>query len=243
MILPSPTDALHRGQMYKVLMEIADQPALAPALVFKGGSCAALQGYLDRFSVDLDFDLIPSADKKMVQTQLEAIFHNLGLEIKNQSRQTLQYFLKYPAPERVRNTLKIDAVVSSLPEDEYQPVFIADIDRYLLCQNIETMFAHKLVAVTDRFQKHQALAGRDIYDIYWFLLNNYSFNAGVISRRTGLTAREYLVKLHDFIKTKVTQQVVNEDLNMLLPPAKFQTVRKSLKAEVLAGLQSRIEGA
>ena len=67
MILPSPKDALHRGQMYRVLTAIADSSFLSRSLIFKGGTCAAMQGCLDRFSVDLDFDLAPGISKDEVK--------------------------------------------------------------------------------------------------------------------------------------------------------------------------------
>jgi len=65
MNLPNPKDILHRGQMYKLLIEIADSASLSQGLIFKGGTCAAMQGCLDRFSVDLDFDLVLNASKKL----------------------------------------------------------------------------------------------------------------------------------------------------------------------------------
>lgn len=241
MILPNPKDALHRGQLYKILIEVADNKVLAKSLIFKGGTCASLQGYLDRFSVDLDFDLVPGVSKIKVQKQLKGIFTGLGFSIKNQNINTIQYVLKYPARENQRNTLKIDAIDYYLPENTCQPTFIADIDRFLICQTIETMFAHKLVAVIDRFERHQAIAGRDIYDIYYFFSNEYKYNEKIINSRTGLSLKQYLTKLVDFIEKHVDQTVINEDLNMLLPPQKFSAIRKSLKAEVLTILKSEIE--
>jgi len=47
--------------------------------------------------------------------------------------------------------------------------------------------------------------------------------------------------LVELIEKKVTQTVINEDLNTLLPPEKFRMIRKSLKAEVLAMLKSEID--
>ena len=53
-----PEDILHKSNLHRLLMEVVDQPVLAQSLAFKGGTCAAMLGYLDRFSVDLDFDLV-----------------------------------------------------------------------------------------------------------------------------------------------------------------------------------------
>lgn len=184
MILPSPKDARHRGQLYRLLIEIADSPALAKSLIFKGGTCAAMQGCLDRFSVDLDFDLAQGAAKARVKKGLERVFSKLGLALKSQSAATVQYVLKYPSPGETRNTLQLDAVDFTLDCSVSKPIYLADIDRYLICQTIETMFAHKLAAVFDRYNKHGTLAGRDIYDIYYFFLNGYRYNGRIIRQRT-----------------------------------------------------------
>ena len=45
----------------------------------------------------------------------------------------------------------------------------------------------------------------------------------------------------EFIEEKVTQTIINEDLNPLLSPERFRTIRKSLKIEVLAMLKSEMK--
>ena len=241
MNLPNPKDILHRGQMYKLLIEIADSASLSQGLIFKGGTCAAMQGCLDRFSVDLDFDLVLNASRNLIKKELEQVFSDLGLEIRSQSSATVQYVLTYSSSKGLRNTLQFDAVDFSLPENIVQPVFLADIDRYFNCQTIETMFSHTLVAVLDRYNKHKTVAGRDIYDIYYFFINGYRYNSDIIEKRTNVTTKQYLKNLAEFVEEKVTQTIINEDLNPLLSPERFRTVRKSLKIEVLAMLKSEIK--
>lgn len=240
MIFPKPPDALHRGQLYRLLMAIADDVLLAKSLVFKGGTCAALMKKLDRFSVDLDFDIKKEASVKEVTRQLEKIFSELGLEVKDKSKDAVQYRLKYDSPSGARNTLKLDAVGAPLEADVFEPIFLADIDRYLICQTMETMFAHKLVAMTDRFNKHQAIAGRDIYDIHFFFLNGYRYNGQIITERTGMKVRDYFITLKDFIEKRITETIINEDINTLLPYEKFSAIRKSLKVEVISMLKGEI---
>jgi len=237
MIVSNPQDALHRGQMYRLLIEIADDAILSKNLIFKGGTCAVLLGRLDRFSVDLDFDIMKPSIAPKLETSFKKIFSRLGLTVKDESRRVLQYYLKYESPAGARNTLKLDAVNTVYQNDIYKPSFLADIQRYLTCQTIETQFAHKLVAVTDRYEKHHSIAGRDMYDIHYFFLNQYRFNKEAIIERTGLSVGEYISKLIDFIEKNVTETVINEDLNMLLPFAKFNVIRHSLKSEVLAMLK------
>jgi hypothetical protein len=101
-------------------------------------------------------------------------------------------------------------------------------------QTIETMFANKLVAVTDRYNVHKTIAERDIYDIHYFFVHGYAYHGPVIQERTGLTPHDYLGRLIDFIKEHVTQTIINEDLNSLLPNKQFQQVRKILLPETLS---------
>jgi hypothetical protein len=103
------------------------------------------------------------------------------------------------------------------------------------------MFAHKLVAMLDRYRKHQSIAGRDLYDIHYFFTHQYTYTKEVIQERTKLSLREFLTQLVAFIQDKVTQTAINKDLNMLLSPEKFSAVRKSLKAEVIAMLKSEMQ--
>lgn len=60
-----PEDIINKSYLHRLLAEIVDQPTLGQSLAFKGGTCAAMLGYLDRFSVDLDFDVVRNADERL----------------------------------------------------------------------------------------------------------------------------------------------------------------------------------
>jgi len=46
MILPNPKEAIHKSWLYRLLSAIYDNQILADSLYFKGGTCAAMLGYL-----------------------------------------------------------------------------------------------------------------------------------------------------------------------------------------------------
>lgn len=233
MILPHPSDAIHKAMLYRLLTGLLDAQDVAPGLLFKGGTSAAMLGWLDRFSLDLDFDLAKIADKTGLRKSLLLVFDRNGFFVAQQAKNELYFLLKYPAPAGRRNTLKLSIIDTPVKANVYQPQFLSDIGRYAICQTIETMFANKLVAVTDRFKKYHAIAGRDIYDIHHFFLQGYSYNPKIIQERTGLTPVVYLTKLTDFIRQKVTETTLTEDLSYLLPPTRFAAIRKVLKQEVI----------
>lgn len=240
MIAIRPEDSIHRSWLFRLLIEILDNKELAASLFFKGGTCATMQGFLDRFSLDLDFDLKNGVDEKMIRQELGEIFDILGLKIKDQSQKWMQYILKYGDWENKRNSLKLEVVGEQLRSNDYKSVYLPDIDRYAICQTIETMFANKLVAVVDRFEKHGLIAGRDIYDIAYFFRQGFSLKKEVIEERRGVTYKKYLEYLIDFVDKKITDTVLVQDLGMLISSQKLRQVRKSLKSEVMMYLREEI---
>ena len=242
MITLNAQDAIHKAWLYRVLIAIVDNPKLH-SLCFKGGTCASMAGFLDRFSVDLDFDYVgEKKDLSKIRTELEKIFKDLDLKIDDVSKKVPQYFLKYQNNDiRGRNTLKIDITFPAPQANIYEPIKLVDINRVVVCQNISTMFANKLVAVLDRFERHNSIAGRDIYDIHYFFINAYDYNKEVIVERTGLNVLDFFKKLSSFIDEHITETILNQDLNNLLSYEKFNKLRKVLKRETLMFLNDEIK--
>jgi len=231
-----PEDIIHKSYLNQLLMEIVDQPILAQGLAFKGGTCAAMLGYLDRFSIDLDFDVMPNADEVAMRRTFHRVFDKLGFTVKLEFEKVLFFQLRYPSRAGRRNTLKASASNLRVEANQYKVQYFPEIDRLLNSQTIETMFANKLVSVTDRYAQHKTIAGRDVYDIHHFFTHGYGYHAAVIQERTGFSPREYFGRLIEFMNEHVTQTVINQDLNSLLPNKRFQQVRKILIPETLSML-------
>jgi len=238
MILPQPKDAVHKAWLYRILSGIYENAELANTFYFKGGTCAAMLGYLDRFSIDLDFDFVGGKEAiAKTRARLEFVFDDLGLAIHNQSKVVPQYFLKYEAPAGTRNTLKIDVTLPPPKTNTYEQKRFHEIDRIITCQTIETMMANKLVALMDRYERNEAIAGRDLYDIHHFFLNGYRYNEEVVKERTGKNIKQFFSDILTFIEQHITDEVINQDLNTLLPYEKFSRIRKILKQETLMFLR------
>lgn len=237
MLLPKPTDAVHKAWLFRLLSAISDDTFLVGNLMFKGGTCASMRGIIDRFSVDLDFDLISREDIDEVRQRLENIFKKLGLEIKDKSKNVPQYFLKYENKIGHRNTLKLDITFPPPKSNDYEPVRFTEIDRIINCQTVPTMFSNKLVAIMERFEKFGTIAGRDIFDVHTFFINGFKYKPEIIEERTGGSVKIFMKELIVFIEKNVTQTVIDQDLNTLLPKEKFSRVRLVLKKEVLMFLK------
>lgn len=240
MITLRPTDAIHKAYLLRTLTEIVDNPILSTSLYFKGGTCASMIGILNRFSVDLDFDLKIGVNEKELRNEFYKIFKKLGFSLQQESQKALEFFLKYQNSPNQRNTLKIDALNFIVKSNVYVPIFLPEINRTVNCQNQESIFANKLVAIKDRYDRKKSIAGRDIYDIHYFFLKNLKYSEKVIIERTGLQTKEYFVYLRNFINERVNQTLIDQDLNTLLPVETFNKIRKSLKEEVLMFLDNEI---
>ena len=231
-----PEDILHKSYLHRLLMEIVDQPVLSQALAFKGGTCAAMLGYLDRFSVDLDFDMVKDVNETDLRKIFHQVFDQMGFTLTLEFEKALFFQLRY-TNTKGRSVLKMSASNLKVKANRYKVQYFPEIDRLINSQTIETMFANKLVAITDRYAQHKTVAGRDIYDIHHFFVQGYAYDGAVIKERTGLEPKEYFGNLINFIKEHATQTVINEDLNSLLPGRQFQQVRKILIPETLSLLE------
>lgn len=240
MLQANREQALHKSIMLRVLINILNDPFLSKNLYFKGGTCAGMLGYLDRFSVDLDFDISDKINQNNINERLGVLFNDIGLTIKDYSKNVAQYYLKYEAPTGSRNTLKIDAVDVPYKNNKYEKVILSEINHYAICQTKETLFTNKLVALVDRYEKNNSIAGRDLYDIHHFLQKGFDFNEKLIMERRGTDVINYLNYLIDFIRDTVTQTVIDGDLNFLLDYKKFNSIRKTLKEETVALLKFRL---
>ncbi|HMO16523.1 MAG TPA: nucleotidyl transferase AbiEii/AbiGii toxin family protein [Oligoflexia bacterium] len=241
MIIPSKEDSIHRAWLFRILSEIAESPYLLKILRFKGGTCAAMQGILPRFSVDLDFDLLDYEEINKCKIELEKIFASLDLSIKDQSEFVPQYFLKYPGSSKGRSIVKIDCTTSPPQANKYEPYLFTDLNKIIICQTRPTMFANKLVAILDRHKKHGGIAGRDLFDIQTFSLLGLNYETKVIEERWKTTTFQFMSELRDFISANISQQFIDEDLNPLLPNQEFKKIRKHIKREVLMWISDEIE--
>lgn len=226
MLIPQPKDALHKRQMITLLRGVLSDPQLSNSLYLKGGTYAALMGYLERFSVDLDFDILTKDPQVIGQlkTRLHKLFENLHLTVADQSQHYLQFFLKYSSPETARNTLKLEVSDRVSPENEYETVTLKELGIVCRAQTLQTMVANKMVAALARYEQKGEPAGRDFFDIREFLLAGYPIKKEIVEERTGLSYTNYVSKLRDFVQHKLMPSDLYSDLNSLLPPHNFKNL-------------------
>ena len=168
-------------------------------------------------------------------------FLSLGLGIKDQSSSVPQYFLKYPNKLKGRSILKVDVTFPAPVANEYEAIYFSDLAKTLQCQTIESMFSNKLVALIERYEKNNSIAGRDIFDINSFYQKNIKYRRDIIEERRSSSLLIFFKELKIFVQDKITQQTIDEDLNPLLSSIEFKKIRKFLKQEMLFFIDEQLK--
>ncbi len=243
MKVPRRNEMPHKLAMYSLLQKLLADVEIVSSIYFKGGSCAAMLGYLDRFSVDLDFDLLDKEKKSNLRQKIHQVIDSLGYEVKDEAKEQLQFFLKYRDAANERNTLKLEIGDLVSEANEYKKVYLVEIDKYCKAQTIETMFANKLVALKARYEEGKGIAGRDVYDVGHFFKQGYGINNKVVEDLRGVSMTKYIEELVEFVENEVGEKVLYQDLNPLLSKEKLNQAVPRLKEEVLIALRSLIVGS
>lgn len=215
---------LHRKIMFEILRDIYNSD-LGFILGFKGGTMLYFFYNLDRFSVDLDFDLLDITKENTVLKKIEKILKPYGkiYDVYNK-KHTLFALLNYKNGER---NLKIEISKRIVYENKYEFKNLYGTD--IKCMTIEDSFAHKLLAATGR----RVAVNRDFFDLYSFWKNGYEFNQEIIKKATEKSVKEYLKFLRDYVEKNLNQKNVLQGLGELVSAKQKDWIKKNLKQELL----------
>ena len=206
---------------------------LAPLLGFKGGTCAYFFYNLPRFSVDLDFDLLPSEKQHQeifatVCTILKAYGTLKDARIK---RYTIFALLSYGDADC---NIKVEINIRNL-EPNIRDYFVCR--KYLgismLAAKKTYLFTCKLIALTSR----NTVAMRDVYDIYFFAKNNWDIDAAMLQNRTGKNLHAYLSNCIALVEQIKNNQILS-GLGELISSQEKTRIKAHLKEEVLFMLRN-----
>lgn len=209
----------HKNILIKILKDIYTDTSLGHLLGLKGGTAVYLFYNLGRFSVDLDFDLLDENKEKEVFEKIENIIKKYGI-IKKKTNKRYTLFLLLSYSEQDYN-IKIE-----INKRDFGSKY--EIKNYLgismLIMKKEDMFAHKLVAMIER----GLAANRDIFDVWFFLENNWQINEELVEKRTGMKFSNYLKECIKFIE-KLPDQRILSGMGELLDEKQKTWAKKNLK--------------
>jgi len=214
---------IHKNILLQILKDIYSDTSLGPLLGFKGGTAAFLFYSLSRFSVDLDFDLIDETKEDHVFKKLENILKNYGeIKEKYNKRNTVLFILSY---SKETSNIKIEINKRNFGS-KYELKNYLGIS--MLVMKKEDMFANKLVAATERGKT----ANRDIFDIWFFLKNNWQINKEIVEKRTKMRFKNYLQKIIGFIESMPEKSMLS-GMGELLDQKTKSWVKENLKKDIL----------
>lgn len=222
---------LHRSNLVNILREVYSDTLLRVCLGFKGGTAAVLFYELPRFSVDLDFDLLDFEKKEKVFERLKEIlprFGNLTQAVDKQS--TLFFLLNYKQGER---NVKVEISKRSL-RGAYELKNYLGIS--MLVMEKEDMVASKLAALLTR----RKFASRDLFDLWFFLKNNWQIDEEMLKEKTGLPLSEALKKAQKKVKT-IKKTDLLAGLGELLDNKQKIWVKEKLQDELIFFLKLYME--
>jgi predicted nucleotidyltransferase component of viral defense system len=210
----------HKKYIIKLFLDILSNENLSVTLGFKGGTALYLFYNLDRFSTDLDFDIIDK-DFKPKQMTLE-IEKSLEIKEYREKRYTHFWLCSYSKGQH-----KIKVEVS---KREHQNDYEVKDYRGYSCRILtkECMFAHKLCAITER----TVLQNRDLYDSWFMFSNNFPVKEEILIERLGKNLSEYSKDLVEVIDNLPKDYNILNGLGSVLDMKRREWVKENLLKEL-----------
>ena len=224
----------HKNILIKILKDIYTDSSLGPILGFKGGTAVYLFYNLNRFSVDLDFDLLDSEKEDYVFEQIKKILENYGvLKQAEKKRFNLLFVLAYD--EKIEGAQNIKVEINRREfGSKYEVKSYLGISMRVMVR--EDMFAHKLCAMYERIGK----TNRDIFDVWYFLQNEWPVNKKIVEERTSMSFKEFLQKCVDLLE-KMSDQNILSGMGELLDAKQKDWARAKLRTETIFLLKLKLE--
>lgn len=229
--------ARHQLVMKQILEGIYQDVSLAPLLGFKGGTAAAMFYGLNRFSADLDFDLLDGGAHEtpweMIRDKIKTIMQDLG-QIKKAAikRNTIFFLLSYGQAD---HNIKVEI-------SQRKPAWLSQ-DYFELKDHLglpiqvakpHYLFASKLVALATR----KVFANRDLFDVHYFCKSRWEIDEVLIRAMTGKTVKEFLPDCIQVVE-KVNKREILAGLGELLNDEKQKAwVKTHLKEQTIFLLKS-----
>ena len=217
---------VHKNILTTILKDIFTNQSIAPYLGFKGGTAVLFFYNLNRFSVDLDFDLLDKEKEAIVFDTINAILKNYG-DIKRADKKhyTDIFILSYKDKLENAQNLKIE-INKRIFGSSYEVKQHLGISMQVMVKG--DMAAHKLVAMHERIGK----TNRDIFDVWFFFHNNWPLNTKIVESRTGMSYMDFLQTCIDDLSKKNNHEILS-GIGELLDNKQKAWVKSNLLSETL----------
>ena len=226
--------AKHKNILIKILKDIFTDPTIGPLLGFKGGTATYLFYNLDRFSVDLDFDLLNETKEDYVFDRVKTILEGYGkLKEAKKKRFNLFYLLSYNKKDINAQNIKVEINRRDFGS-KYDVKSYLGISMKVMVK--EDMAAHKLCAMYERIGR----TNRDIFDVNFFLAHDWPINKQIIENRTRMSYEGFLGKSIEVLE-KFDDKDILAGMGEFLTEKQKAWAKANLKKDVLFLLKLKLD--
>lgn len=220
----------HKNILLQLLKDIYTDITIGPILGFKGGTAAYVFYELNRFSVDLDFDLLDETKIEIVYQKLNAIIQGYGqIKQSRKKRYTIFFLLSYA--EQAPN-IKIEVNLRNFGAKYEIKTYLGIAMKVMVS---EDMFANKMVAMLER----KGETNRDIFDVWFFLKHNWDINKTIVKKRTDMELKDFLKQCIKLLEQKSNRNILS-GIGELLDDQLKTWVKKNLKDDTIFLLKIRL---
>lgn len=221
----------HKTILFQILKDIYSDTAVSPFLGFKGGTAALMFYELNRFSVDLDFDLLDESKEDYVFERVIEIIKKYGV-IKESRKKRFNLLCVLSYEDKAHN-IKIE-----INRRQFGSKY--EIKTYLgvsiLVMVPEDMFANKLMAMHERIGK----TSRDIYDVWFFLQHRFPLNKDLVEQRSKMSLNKLLLACIKQLEEMSNHNIL-QGLGELLADNQKDWARAKLKNETIVLMKLRLK--
>lgn len=223
--------SVHKTILFQILKDIYSDTSIAPFLGLKGGTAALMFYSLDRFSVDLDFDLLDEIKEDKVFEKVIEIVKKYGT-LKESYKQRFNLFCLLSYEDKAHN-IKVEINRRQFGS-KYEMKTYLGVSMMVMVP--EDMFAHKLMAMYERIGK----TSRDVYDVWFFLSNHFPINKEIVEKRSKMPFDKLLQKCIQKLE-KMSNRNILDGIGELITPSQKDWAKAKLREETIALLKLRLE--
>lgn len=207
--------------MIKILHELFTG-SIAAHLAFKGGTLAYFCYELDRYSTDIDLDLLDHQHEQEVMDEMTALLSRIG-EIKNYARGTDLHRWIFRYDEKSPN-IKIELNKRELTHNHYEIKNIQGTN--ILCMDTISMTTNKLLALSERRYN------RDLYDTYFFRRKHYGYDEQIVQARKGISITKLIKNIiHELPQRYAVNTILADGMGDVLTNKQKNRVKAHLVDE------------
>lgn len=221
--------SIHKTILFQILKDIYSDTKISPYLGFKGGTATLMFYNLDRFSVDLDFDLLDVDKADLVFDTVVKIVSKYG-KIKDQYKKRHNLFCLLSYEDKAHN-IKVEISLRKF-DSSYEVKNYLGVGMLVMVP--ADMFAHKLVAMYERLGK----TSRDLYDVWFFLKNRFPINKKIVETRSEQSLFDFIEQCIQKID-KLNNRNVLDGVGELLTEGQKDWAKAKLKQETISLLELR----